>query len=49
MRVFLLRVLISWWFIPLSVFLIPVFYLIGDVKLEAYKELVKIMWYGDGE
>ena len=50
-RLFLLRILISWWMIPFSFLVIsPLIYLLtGDLKsaLRENKEFIHLPWYGE--
>jgi len=49
-RILTLRIIISWWFIPIFIiFYMPIAYLIsGDMGFieELYKNLIKTFWYG---
>lgn len=50
MRIFLLRLLLGWWMIPIMyLFMIPFFYLLaGDFlkQVNEIKEICKMLWYG---
>jgi hypothetical protein len=49
MRIFLLRLLISWWMIAFITSLIPMIYLMQGWKIgmECYKDFVKMLWNGE--
>ena len=51
MRVFLLRILIGWWIIPMFWFIYPLLYwlLFNEVGrgIEEAKEFANVLWYGE--
>jgi len=52
-RVFLLRILIGWYMVPLFwIVLLPLFYLISgkwNQSTEDIREATKIIWYGESK